>query len=213
MAFAGFFLRINNLEVSTLLGNGGKKKYNFSSHTEILSGLQAHFIFCQEVPVEPPLDEIRSMAQRVVEGEKLELVDVEFKPSKSRSLLRIFIDKTGGVTLEDCENVSRQMSSLLDVQDIVKSAYVLEVSSPGLDRPFKTDRDYERNIGRFVRVHFTDAEGLNQQATGTLIEVTDKDVVLRDENGENRISREVIRRAHQEVHMPARPGRNRKKHK
>ena len=163
--------------------------------------------------VEPPLDEIRQIAQRIIESEQLELVDIEFKPSKSRSLLRVFIDKADGVTLENCESVSRQMSALLDVQDLVKSAYVLEVSSPGIDRPFKTDRDYQRNIGRFVRVDFLDAEGMHQHTTGTLTEVTDKDVVLREREAEMRISRETIRKAHQEIEMPGRPDRNRKKRK
>jgi len=164
--------------------------------------------------VEPQLEEIRLMAQRVVEGENLELVDIEFKPAKSRSLLRIFIEKTGGVTLEDCENVSRQMSALLDVEDVVKSAYVLEVSSPGLDRPFKTDRDYERSIGKFVRVFFMDEEGSSRQIAGTLQEFTPDSVVLKgDRDREHRISRETIRKVHQDIVLPAHPASGRRKHK
>lgn len=161
--------------------------------------------------VSPPLDAILQMAQRVVESEHLELVDVEYKAGKARSLLRIFIDKQGGVTLDDCENVSRQMSALLDVEDILKSAYVLEVSSPGLDRPFKTDRDYERSIGRYVRVHYSEEDGSAKQSAGTLMEVNDTDLVLEDHGRIERISRERIRRAHQDVQMPSRPGKHSRK--
>ena len=158
--------------------------------------------------VSPPLDSIRQIAQRIVESERLELVDVEFKAGKSRSLLRVFIDKTGGVTLDDCENVSRQLSTLLDVEDLVKSAYVLEVSSPGLDRPFKTDRDYERSIGHYVRVQYSAQDGSPAQATGILTEVSDTEVVLQNEHGPQRISREQIRRAHQDIQMPSHPGKH-----
>jgi ribosome maturation factor RimP len=163
--------------------------------------------------VSPPLEAVRQMALRVVESEHLELVDIEYKAGKSRSLLRIFIDKTGGVTLDDCENVSRQLSALLDVEDLLKSAYILEVSSPGLDRPFKTDRDYERSIGRFVRVHYSNEDGSPAQIAGTLKEVSDEEVVLEDRAGEHRVGRERIRRAHQDIEMPEHPGKKRKNRK
>lgn len=163
--------------------------------------------------VSPPLEAIQQMALKVIESEGLELVDMEFKAGKARSLLRIFIDKPGGVTLDDCENVSRQLSALLDVEDIVKSAYVLEVSSPGLDRPFKTDRDYERSIGQYVRVHYSEEDGSPRQTTGTLKEINDSELVLENDGYAQRISRERIRRAHQDVQMPSHPGKNRKKHR
>lgn len=160
--------------------------------------------------VSPPLDSIRQIAQRIVESERLELVDVEFKSGKSRSLLRVFIDKTGGVTLDDCENVSRQLSTLLDVEDLVKSAYVLEVSSPGLDRPFKTDRDYERSLGRFVRVHYSTEDGGSAEIAGALAEVNDAEVAIQSEGKLQRIPRDRVRRAHQDVEMPAHPGKHRR---
>ena len=160
--------------------------------------------------VSPPLDNIRQIAQKIVESERLELVDVEFKSGTSRSLLRVFIDKTGGVTLDDCENVSRQLSTLLDVEDLVKSAYVLEVSSPGLDRPFKTDRDYERSLGHFVRVHYSMEDESPAQIAGTLTEVTDAEVVIQCEGKLQRISRDRVRRAHQDILMPTYPGKHRR---
>jgi ribosome maturation factor RimP len=114
--------------------------------------------------------------------------------------LRIYIDKESGVTLSDCESVSRQMSAILDVKDLLKSAYVLEVSSPGLDRPLRTDRDYKRALGRILKVNLmTDAQGKSEQVTGKLLEATE-DAVLIEEGGRTRsIPRGSIKRAVQEI--------------
>lgn len=82
----------------------------------------------------------------------MELVDVEFQKEGQGWVLRLFIDREGGVTLDDCAAVSREVSTLLDVEDLIATAYHLEVSSPGLDRPLKKERDYERFAGRLVKV-------------------------------------------------------------
>jgi ribosome maturation factor RimP len=79
-------------------------------------------------------------------------VDVELTGSLRKPLARVFIDKEGGVTLEDCEKVSRALSALLDVEDPIPASYVLEVSSPGLDRPLKRLKDFEMSIGKLARV-------------------------------------------------------------
>jgi ribosome maturation factor RimP len=90
--------------------------------------------------------------ERIVEAEGLELVHVELKFDGHSQVLRVDIDKEGGVTLADCEGVSRQLSAFLDVEDVIPSQYELQVSSPGLDRKFYRTSDYERFIGRLVRV-------------------------------------------------------------
>lgn len=180
--------------------------------TEIPSGLQAHFIFCwKEFLTLPPLEQLREMVERIAKSEGLDLVDLEFKAGRSRSLLRIFIDKSGGVTLDDCESVSRQLSAVLDVEDLVKDAYVLEVSSPGLDRPFKTDQDYDRNLGRTVRIHYGEADE-PRQVLGRLLEVNENQIAVEDRGKIHRIDREKIRRAHQDIILPGRPEKK-KKHK
>jgi ribosome maturation factor RimP len=159
----------------------------------------------------PMLDEIQQITRKVVESEGLELVDLEFKSGRSRSLLRIFIDKAGGVTLSDCENVSRQVSALLDVKDPIRNAYILEVSSPGLDRPFKTDRDYERNRNRAVRVHLNEEPGKTTQVIGILRDFDEEDLVI-DVNGESRkIAREQVIRAQQEIGFSAQPKKSHRK--
>lgn len=81
-----------------------------------------------------------------------ELVDLEYVKENGNYFLRVFIDKSGGITLDDCQKFSEKLASKLDANDPIKGSYYLEVSSPGLDRPIKTDRDLERNLGREVEV-------------------------------------------------------------
>ena len=95
---------------------------------------------------------ITELADSVAGQNAVDMVDVELAGSSRKPLIRIFIDRENGVTLEDCERFSRGLSALLDVEDPIPSAYVLEVSSPGLDRPLKKLRDFERSTGKLVRI-------------------------------------------------------------
>lgn len=95
---------------------------------------------------------LRNMAERVVSSEGLYLVDVELKGGRANPLLRIYIDKQGGVSHADCQLVSEQLSAMLDVEDPFPSSYTLEVSSPGLDRELRKPRDYEHFAGRRARL-------------------------------------------------------------
>lgn len=158
------------------------------------------------------LDTIQELALRIIESEGLELLDLEFKMGKTRGLLRIFVDKAGGVALADCENVSRQLSAVLDVKDLIPNAYVLEVSSPGIDRPFRTDRDYERSLGKAVKVQYSVGEQQSETVVGTLLEVNDQEIMIRREERMQSIRRDAIRRVHQEIILPAHPQPKRKKH-
>jgi ribosome maturation factor RimP len=98
------------------------------------------------------LEALRSMAERVAGSEGLYLVDVELKGGRSNPLLRVYIDKAGGITHADCQNVSEQLSAMLDVEDPFPTSYTLEVSSPGLDRELRKPSDYEHFAGRRARV-------------------------------------------------------------
>ena len=95
---------------------------------------------------------ISALAESISGGYGVNVVDIELAGSARRTIVRVFIDKEGGVTLEDCATFSRALSASLDVEDFIKSAYVLEVSSPGLDRPLRTIRDFDMNIGKLARV-------------------------------------------------------------
>lgn len=89
----------------------------------------------------------------VIAENKFELVDVEYVKEGSSWYLRVYIDKPGGITIDDCELVSRALSDMLDQEDFIEDAYILEVSSPGLSRPLKKDKDFERNMGKEVEVY------------------------------------------------------------
>jgi ribosome maturation factor RimP len=97
-------------------------------------------------------DKIRDIAERILVSFSMELVDIEYKREGRQMVLRLFIDKAGGVTLDDCADVSRELSAVLDVEDIVQGNYNLEVSSPGLNRPLKKESDYKRYIGRLIKI-------------------------------------------------------------
>ncbi|HEX9986531.1 MAG TPA: ribosome maturation factor RimP [Thermoanaerobaculia bacterium] len=90
--------------------------------------------------------------QKIVESEGLELVHVDYRKQGRSFLLRVDIDKDGGVTLEDCSLISQQVSTWLDVEDPIPAEYELQVSSPGLDRKFYRTSDYEKFVGRLIRV-------------------------------------------------------------
>ncbi|MGH9861807.1 MAG: ribosome maturation factor RimP [Candidatus Acidiferrales bacterium] len=99
------------------------------------------------------LEPIREMAERVTASEGLELVAVEWAGAPGRGLLRLIIDRPGGsVSHKDCERVSQQVGTLLDVEDLIPSRYLLEVASPGLDRRLYKPADYDRFRGRRVQV-------------------------------------------------------------
>jgi ribosome maturation factor RimP len=95
---------------------------------------------------------VTRIAQPILESLGLELVDIEFGRVGHSAVLRIFIDKEGGVMLDDCAEFSRELSMILDVDDVIACNYTLEVSSPGLERPLKKQADYDRFIGRLVKV-------------------------------------------------------------
>jgi ribosome maturation factor RimP len=97
-------------------------------------------------------EQVEQQIQRIVESEGLELVHVEYRKQGRGFLLRLDIDKEGGVTIEDCQLISQQVSTWLDVEDPIPAEYELQVSSPGLDRKFYRTSDYEKFIDRLVRV-------------------------------------------------------------
>lgn len=105
------------------------------------------------------VDKIRQMAERVAVSEGLHLVDVELKGGNSNPLLRVYIDKPNGVSHADCQLVSEQLSVMLDVEDPFPGRYVLEVSSPGLDRKLTKPSDFVYFAGRRARVVLKEALG------------------------------------------------------
>ncbi len=127
---------------------------------------------------------IAELAGSVAVEQRVEVVDIEFAGSMRKLTVRIFIDKTGGVTLDDCAFFSRAISAVLDVEDPIKSSYVLEVSSPGLDRPLRRFRDFEISVGKLARIITKESierqnffVGRITEVRGNIIKLTMKDNV------------------------------------
>ena len=125
-------------------------------------------------------EKVTSEIEKIVASEGLELVHVDYRRQGRTYLLRIDIDKDGGVTLDDCQLVSQQVSAWLDVEDPVPGEYELQVSSPGLDRKFYRDSDYQKFIGRLVRVKTSAAIRGLHVIVGRLKEFDGKKIVVTD---------------------------------
>jgi ribosome maturation factor RimP len=94
---------------------------------------------------------VSKLARQVADEQGLEVFDIELL-GKGKLLLRVFIDKEGGVTLDDCESFSKSLGAVLDVEDLFSGSYTLEISSPGLNRPLRGIKDFEKNIGKLIRI-------------------------------------------------------------
>lgn len=119
----------------------------------------------------------------VIEQNQFELVDVEFVKEGSNWYLRLYVDKEGGITIDDCELVSRAMSDILDREDYIEESYILEVSSPGLGRPLKKDKDFVRSIGSEVEIRLYKPMEKQKEFTGILKSFDKEHVVIEPEDG------------------------------
>jgi ribosome maturation factor RimP len=123
-------------------------------------------------------NKITGLAESVASGYGVRVVDVELAGSLRKPTVRVFIDKEEGVTLEDCEKVSRALSAVFDVEDPIHTPYVLEVSSPGMDRPLKRLRDFDENVGKLARVVTTERIDEQNFFIGRITSVENGDITL-----------------------------------
>ena len=142
---------------------------------------------------------IASLVMPVLQEMDLELVDVFYRRESSGWVLRLVIDKEDGVTLENCTAVSREVSHLLDIEDIIEQAYSLEVSSPGLDRPLKSISDFQRFAGRKAQVTTKELIEGNQVFIGRINKVEDELIIMEVGQQELRIPFSEIAKARLEV--------------
>lgn len=124
-----------------------------------------------------------ALLQPIVDEKGFELVDVEYVKEGSNWYLRAFVDKPGGITINDLESVSRKLSDLLDEEDFISDPYILEVSSPGLGRPLKKDKDFDRSIGEEIEIHLYRAIDDNKQYVGLLKAYNKDTITIEDESG------------------------------
>lgn len=112
-----------------------------------------------------------------------ELVDVEYVKEAGNWYLRAYIDKEGGITVDDCEIISRKLGEWLDEKDFIEDSYILEVSSPGLGRPLKKDKDFDRSIGKEVDIRLYKALNKQKDFNGTLQSYNKETVTITIEDG------------------------------
>jgi len=121
----------------------------------------------------------------IIDEFDFELVDVEFIKEGGSWYLRAYIDKPGGITVDDCEVVSRRFSEILDEKDYIQESYIFEVSSPGLGRPLKKDKDFSRNLGKEIEVKTYRAIQGEKEFFGILKSYNDETITIEDEDNVN----------------------------
>ncbi|MDR2017856.1 MAG: ribosome maturation factor RimP [Syntrophobacterales bacterium] len=122
---------------------------------------------------------IESVLNPILGEESIELVDLEFMPFGKRWMLRIFIDKEGGVTIADCETVNRELGRILDVEDFIDHPYTLEVSSPGLTRSLKKRTDFLRYRGKLCKITTKERIDNKTEFRGKIVDITDDKVEIK----------------------------------
>ncbi|SMP47509.1 ribosome maturation factor RimP [Anoxynatronum buryatiense] len=126
---------------------------------------------------------VTDLTQQLLE-ENVELIDVEFVKEGPDYFLRVYIDKTDGVTINDCETLSRRLDAKLDEYDWIQEQYFLEVSSPGLDRPLKKETDFLRNLGKRVEVKLYQPFNGEKQYEGVLIDKQGVSLIIETNDGQ-----------------------------
>lgn len=130
-----------------------------------------------------------ALLEPIVQEQGFELVDVEYVKEGGTWYLRAYIDKEGGITIDDCELVSRAFSDVLDREDFIEDSYIMEVSSPGLGRPLKKEKDYERSMGKELEIRTYRAIDGQKEFYGILTAYDSNSVTVKEENGEEKTFR------------------------
>lgn len=131
----------------------------------------------------------------VISGMGYDLIEIEHFPNPKHGVLRLYIDKEGGVLIDDCSAVSRQISALIDVEDPVRGQFNLEVSSPGLDRPLRRVKDFQRFTGSKVKLKTAVPLEGQRNFSGRLLEANDEVVVIETDSEELSLPMNVIEKA------------------
>ena len=128
-------------------------------------------------------EKVMPLLEPIVAETKLELVDLEFVIEGANWYLRVYIDIEGGVSIDDCEAVSRELEAKLDTEDPIEQAYILEVSSPGIDRPLKKEEDFEKFSGDIIDIRLYKALDGKKQYQGKLLGLQDGCISIEEEDG------------------------------
>ena len=135
---------------------------------------------------------VEALLMPILEAHHFELVDLEFVKEGPNWYLRVYADKEGGISIDDCELISRELEALLDQNDPIEQAYILEVSSPGIDRPLKKEADFQKYQGELVDVKLYRAKDGRKEFQGALVGLKDDVVTIEEEDGHISFDRKDI---------------------
>lgn len=138
------------------------------------------------------IKKVTDYAMPIIEENNFELVEVEFVKEGSNYYLRLYVDKEGGFSIQDCEKVSRYIEQKLEEDDIIEKAYILEVSSPGIDRILKKDSEYIKYKGRIVDIKLYKPIEKTKEFQGELVGLIDNQIVINEEGTELKFDRKDV---------------------
>jgi ribosome maturation factor RimP len=142
---------------------------------------------------------VETVVLPAVQAHGLTLVDLEVRGNGRRLAVRVYVDKPGGVTVGECQDLSYEVGDLIDVANLVPGSYDLEVSSPGLDRELRKDREFRWASGRAVRVWTREPVDGHREISGQLVAVDEGDLTLATLDGSRRVPRNLVTKARLEV--------------
>jgi len=145
------------------------------------------------------VDRVREIIDPILFDERMEWVDIEYRRESKGWVLRLYLDKEGGITLDDCAKVSREIGRILDIEDVIQTPYTLEVSSPGLTRSLKTEKDFRTHLNRLIKLKTIDPIENRRQFKGKLLEVSENRIEIEIEGKVFQIPLSNVAKANLEI--------------
>ena len=171
------------------------------------------FFIDQALMTKSLIEAITELTEPVISSEGLELIDIEYQKESRGWMLRFYVDTEGGVTIDHCSRLSRQIGDLLEVKDIIPHGYTLEVSSPGLNRILKREKDFIGSVGKIIKVKTCEPIEERKNFQGTLLSFESGNVTLHIDNQDVVIPLSLISKAHSIYQFPSSPAKKQKKHR
>jgi ribosome maturation factor RimP len=159
----------------------------------------SHLLWGNRMVPKEIVERVRAISDPLLMNEGMELVEVDYRREARGWVLRLTIDKEGGVTLDDCSRISQQVGRELDVEDFISAPYALEVSSPGLTRPLRSEKDFMKHCNRLIKLRTVDPINSRQQFKGKLLGVSNNQIELEMEEGIVQIPLAKIAKANLEI--------------
>ena len=145
------------------------------------------------------VDRVRALVEPILSDERMELVEIQYRREAHGWVLRFTIDKEGGVTLEDCSRINHDVGRTLDVEDFIPTRYHLEVSSPGLNRPLKNEKDFLKYRNRLIKVKTFDPIDNRRQFKGKLLDLVENQIQMEIDEGIIHIPLSNVAKANLEI--------------